>query len=133
MAQVGKLELDPKTRNEVAEQMNSALFAIDRSHSRALFDELLTDVERLMLSKRLATILMLVDDQSYYRIQQSLGVSVSTSKRLHGLLVRGAFPSVEKLLRDRRKHVELVQSIEKVVRGGLPPRAYVIKKRRNRN
>ncbi len=113
--------------------MNGALFAIDRRYSRALFDEMLTDVERLMLAKRLATLLMLADEQSYYRIQQSLGVSVSTSKRLHGLLVRGAFPSVEKLLRDKRRRTELIQSIEKVVRGGLPPRAYIIKKRRNRN
>jgi uncharacterized protein YerC len=129
MAQVGKQELRSQTRKAIAKQMNQALFATDRSLSRDLFDELITDIEQLMLAKRLATILMLADEHSYYRIQQSLGVSASTSKRLHGLLIRGAFPSIEKLLENRRKRAELIQSVEQILQAGLPPRAYVVKKR----
>ncbi len=132
MAQVGKQELRSLTRKAIAQQMNQALFAADRSLSRELFDELITDVEQLMFAKRLATILMLADEQSYYRVQQSLGVSPSTSKRLHGLLIRGAFPSIERLLEDKRKRAELIQSVEQILQAGLPPRAYVIKRRKKR-
>lgn len=133
MAQISKHALNPQIRRRIEKQASQILFAFDRSLSRAVFEELLTDIERVMLAKRLATILMLADEQSYYRIHQSLGVSVSTSKRLHGLLVRGAFPAIEKLLRSKRERAEFVQSVEEILQCGLPPRAYVIKKRNKSN
>ena len=131
MAQVSKHALNARIRRGIETQTATLLFASDRKISRTLFNELLTDVERLMLEKRLATLLMLEDEQSYYRIQRTLGVSVSTSKRLHKLLINGAFPALEKISAKKRAHHKTMNEVENILRAGLPPRSYVIKKRKN--
>ncbi len=131
MAHVSKHALSARIQRDIEAQTATLLFASERKISRALFSELLTDVERLMLAKRLATLLMLEDEQSYYRIQQTLGVSVSTCKRLHQLLTNGAFPALEKITAKKRATHKTMSEVENILLAGLPPRSYVIKKRKN--
>lgn len=130
MAQISKQPL-PK---ETEQRINAQLFSLLRSGNRAssLFEEILTDTERLMLAKRIATILMLIDEHSYHRIRQTLGVSSSTSKRLHRLLDSGVFLSLERVAAQKREREQIIENIGVMLRAGLPPRAYVIKKRRRR-
>ncbi len=130
MAQVSSRVLEKETQRRIDRQLLT--FLKSGSQSADIFGELLTDTERLMLAKRLATILLLIDEQSYYRIEQSLGISTSTSKRLHSLLISGAFSSLERLMKRKRDRKELIEDIARIISLGLPPYAYVIKKRRAR-
>ena len=91
MAHVGKETLKPSIRSEIEDQFVLLISQHENGTGSKLLCELLTETEHLMLAKRLATILMLAEDFSYYRIYVTLGVSVSTSKRLHQQLIGGAF------------------------------------------
>ena len=130
MPHLSKHDIPKQTRKKIEGELLSLLFSTDSHTAKSLFIEVITETEQLMLAKRVATILMLIDEQSYYRIQQLLGVSVSTSKRIHKLLVSGAFPAIEKKVTKNMEREELSRKIGLFLRGGLPPRAYVIKKRR---
>jgi len=122
--------LPKQTRVEIEKELIALLFQSNTKGAKTLFTELLTETEVLMLAKRLATLLMLIDEQSYYRIEQLLGVSSSTSKRLHRMLVGGAFESLERKIERAKEKEELSRKIGLILRGGLPPRAYTIKKRK---
>ncbi len=127
MTHVSKNDLPRAVRQEIDRQF---LHLSSGNEAKAnFFEELLTDTERLMLAKRLATIFMLIEEQSYYRIEQVLGVSVSTSKRLHQLLIGGAFTSIERLAARKKEREKILANIDLIMRAGLPPRAYVIKRK----
>lgn len=131
MAQISKHTMNARVQKDIQAQTLHLFFASNRKTSSSLFGELLTDTEQLMLAKRLVTLLMLEDEQSYYRIKQVLGVSVSTSKRLHTLLINGAFPTLENITANKRARDKTMTEVGKLLRAGLPPRSYVIKKRRD--
>jgi uncharacterized protein YerC len=129
MAHVSKQDLPKEVRKQIEEQLVQVFFG--RKHTTTgVFEELVTEVETIMLAKRLAAILMLINEQSYYRIQQALGMSTSTSKRLHKMLMGGSFSALERRASDKKGREELFAKIEMLLRAGLPPRAYIIKKRR---
>ena len=130
MAYLSKNPIPKLTRERIENELVSLLFSVNSKSGRTLFSEVLTKTELLMLAKRVTTILMLIDEQSYYRIQQVLGVSSSTSKRLHRLLMEGVFESLEKYVAQRKNREDLSRKISLIIRGGLPPKTYVIKKRR---
>ena len=125
MVQIGKHPLSKEILSEIKEQ----LIYIQKSVGPFFTTELLTNTEIIMLAKRLATILMLIDEQSYYRIKQVLGVSVSTSKRLHRLLVSSEYERIEKYVAKAKEREALEKRVAKVLRLGLPPNVYIIKKR----
>ena len=129
MAYLSKQPIPKQVREEIEKDLLGLFFSSNSAVAKALFSEVLTETEQLMLAKRVATILMLIDEQSYYRIEQLLGVSSSTSKRLHKLLIGGAFSSLEKKVERKKDRDELSRKVGILLRGGLPPRAYVIKKR----
>ena len=59
-----------------------------------------------------------------------LGVSVSTSKRLHSLLIGGAFERIERMVKHAVEREEIDRTIARMVRVGLPANRYVLKKRK---
>jgi uncharacterized protein YerC len=130
MPHISKKELEPYVREEIEAQLLRAFSNVQKKESQEVLEELLTETERLMIAKRLATIRMLQKDYSYYRIEQSLGISVSTSKRLHEQLLAGTFPTIEKQASRSREQAALLKTIETILRAGLPPRAYVYRKKK---
>lgn len=130
MAHISKDEMPSWVRNQIEKELTTLFFATNTSTAKSLFLEVLTETELLMLAKRVVTILMLIDEQSYYRIEQVLGVSVSTSKRLHRLLIGGEYSELEKMATNNKARQELARKVGTLLRGGLPARAYIIKKRK---
>jgi len=70
-----------------------------------------------MLAKRLAIITMLDRDHSYYRIAQTLNVSVSTIRRLHRRLLAGHF---DPLCRVFNRNLSFVDYVEMFLSAGMP-------------
>ena len=110
-------QLDPT----VQKQIDAQLVRILLKSGPKLARELLTETEQLMLGKRLAALLMLADDFSYYRIGCTLGLSASTVKRRHGKLLNGDFPSIEKTAHSKRERMEFFKTLEIILRAGMPP------------
>jgi uncharacterized protein YerC len=103
--QLVELLLQQKTRKEVAQ----------------LVDELLTDTERLLLAKRVVLIIMLHNKCSYYEIHETLGVSTDTAARWHQALRAGELASIEKTLKRKGARDQLCDTIEVILRSGMPP------------
>jgi uncharacterized protein YerC len=129
MTHIGKDTLSGKTQREIEHQLLEVFTSSKKEVSRAIIIELLTDTERTMLAKRLAVLIMLADDTSYYAIKTTLGVSTSTSRRLHAQLLLDSFPNLESHLHTKSIKSQNIRKIARILRGGLPPRAYVIKKK----
>ena len=129
MANVGARKLDRDVVEVISRQLLESFAGSNRNFAKTVVLELLGEEERRMLAKRLAAVCMLIDEQSYYRIHQVLGMSTSTIKTLHKHLLAGNYAQLEKQLLHKKERANLRAQVGLLLRGGLPPRAYVIKKR----
>ena len=101
MPHLSKQRLQKETYVKINRELGKALEKLVRVNKKEAFMyELLTFTERVMLAKRLAIILMLDRDNSYYEIQHTLKVSPSTVARFDEAIGRG-------------KHARLIPSIKK--------------------
>ena len=83
--------------------------------SKIIFDELLTKTEKLMLSKRLAIIIMLDQKESIYAIENILKVSPSTVARMLLLYENGKYVALLKEIKIQNSFWTQIQKI-------IPPR-----------
>ncbi len=121
MAHVATTPLSKKVRGEIDSQL-VRLLVRNGSRSASLLNELLTPTEQLMLAKRLAAVVMLAEELSYFRISKTLNMSTSTLKRLHQQLIAEEFTTLERMVHDRKNRKELFQMIVTIIRLGMPPR-----------
>lgn len=87
---------------------------------QAILGELLTQTEKIMLAKRLAMIVMLENDFSYYRISKTLKVSTSTLKRLHRHILAGSYRQILTSLTGNRADA-IIRFLEKILEFRMPP------------
>ena len=121
MSHVASKPLPKEVQKEIADQL-VRLLVKNGSRSATVLTELLTETEQLMLSKRLAAIMLLAQGFSYFRISQTLFMSTSTLKRLHQQLIGGDFENLEALVRARKNREALYEMIGNIIRAGMPPR-----------
>ncbi|OGG53546.1 hypothetical protein A3H16_02140 [Candidatus Kaiserbacteria bacterium RIFCSPLOWO2_12_FULL_53_8] len=117
MTHVSKRRMEPGTERKIVDTFMHALFAASIPRGKARVHALLTPTERIMLAKRLAIITMLDRDHSYYRIAQTLNVSVSTIRRLHRRLLAGHF---DPLCRVFNRNLSFVDYVEMFLSAGMP-------------
>ncbi len=100
MVRVSKKELT-RCQHDTLDKLMAAVFTSqcnDNDTSAILF-ELLIDIERSAISRRLAAIAMLDAGESYYSIRKSLGMGVDTLKKLESKLNNGSINHLKKTLR----------------------------------
>ncbi len=83
--------------------------------TKTLFDDLLTKTEKIMLSKRLAVIVMLDNKESIYAIENILKVSSSTVGRMSYAYERGMY-------RDLLKEIRTQNSFWNQLKKIIPPK-----------
>ncbi len=86
-----------------------------------VLNDLLTDTEKIMFAKRLAVIFMILEGASFYHIQESLNVSTSTTGRFSRNLNKGTYSHIKKLFYTKQKKKDFWDTLEVVVRAGMPP------------
>lgn len=115
---------------ELAYQEMASLIAKLRSHNaHYLIDELLTESERIMLTKRFAAIFMFQQNYLPYRVSETVSISVSTAQRLYEQYENGAF---DKLLdcmkpKDTNRFLALLGDLI-LAKTNMKARARVIKR-----
>lgn len=132
MVHVGKKHIEEDVRHRIERELIDFVLHPKKKISKSLVLELLTETERLMLAKRFAGLVLLTDDTSYYTIARMLGMSTSTCKLLHSKLLNNEFPEIEKYVSTKKENESKSRQLGKLLRGGLPPRTYIIKKRLKR-
>jgi uncharacterized protein YerC len=107
MSHVSKVKLRPQISLKIKANLVKALKTADGR----IIESLLTPVESVMLSKRLAMIIMLDKGCTSYEIQKVLGVSTSTIQRFQRMLATGVFAEVRRILKGKSRvtTLELMQ------------------------
>ena len=117
MTHVSKRKIESHIEKRIVDAFMGALFSTSVARGKARVHSILTPTERIMLAKRLAIITMLERDQSYYRIEQTLNVSISTIKRLHKRLLAGDF---DPLCRVFGRNLSFLDYLEVFLSAGMP-------------
>lgn len=117
MTHVSKRKLHPNHERDIVGAFMHALFSTDVTRGKARVHAILTQTERVMLAKRLAIITMLNKKHSYYRICETLNVSVSTVRRLDTQLRAGDF---DPLCRIFNRRLSFLDYLELFLAAGSP-------------
>jgi len=106
MAQVSRFPLDKDVEEEITKEFWWIIANLqDEKEVKTFLGDLLTKTERVMISKRLAIALLLVQGYTYAQIREVLKVSPATVNQIHRWLERGGEGykiAVERLLKKEK-------------------------------
>lgn len=123
MTNVSKQKLPRKEFSRLYAQLNAVIARLDKSSSAKFFNELLGEEEKIMLTKRLAAVVMYIEDNSPYRVAQLLKLSPSTAESIHHDFENGRYQAIADFITKRREEYEKFwRMLEIVLRAGMPPR-----------
>jgi uncharacterized protein YerC len=117
MTHVSKRKIGIDTERRIVDAFMRAILSTNLARGKARVRSILTPTERIMLAKRLAIITMLEHGHSYYRIMQTLNVSVSTIRRLDQRRTRGDF---DPLCRVFNRNLSFLDYLELFLAAGMP-------------
>jgi Trp operon repressor len=114
-----------KLKNKVFVRMSAEMIEIISAHSqksktKALFRELLSQTERVMLAKRLAIVLMLKKKYSFEVIEKTLKVSPVTITKYWKKLQQGELETISRHVESAKAKKAFWDSVDKAIRLGMP-------------
>jgi len=123
MVRVSKYKLEPSHLEKLYLQLSKTIGKLDKKGAYTFLDELLGEEEKIVLAKRFAAIVMLIEKNSTYRISQLLFISDSTARTLKTKFNNGEFQYIEKMFTTNKKeYKEFWETLEVILCAGLPPR-----------
>jgi len=123
MTHVSKQLLPNEKQNELFMQMNRIIARLDKSHTPEFLDELLGAEEKLMLSKRLAAIILFIEGNSSYRVWTLLKISPSTADRIRLNYQIGKYRAIQKFVTENKtEYARILKTLETILQAGLSPR-----------
>lgn len=112
---------------ELADQFLTFLsLARSKGEARILANELLSQTERVMLAKRLATVVLLVRGYSFTQIEEALGITRQTVSRIWKETKEGKYDKIMRYARDHTRHFRqeaFMDNLIRIIHFGMPPRA----------
>lgn len=121
MPHISKQKIEAKEFDRLYKQLVSIISPKKATEADRVLGDLLTETEQVMLTKRLAAILMLAEGLSLYKVSETLGLSTSTVDRMYRSYNDGAYSDLLSVLwkrkRDKEEFWELISLLS---RGGLP-------------
>lgn len=123
MVHLNKTKLKEAELEKLYSQLDRSLSGLSANKVDVFLRELLGPEERVMLAKRIATIVMLTRGYSYYRISETLKVGLATPSRINEKLEQGQYDQLLKLLRkNKADYTALLKIIENILSvGGIMP------------
>ncbi len=127
MSHISKKQLDTKTKNSI---QNDFKYLLTNEKNRfEIFNDLLTETERIMLAKRFAVVLLLNKKIPQHIIAEKLKVSKSTVLRLNHDYSNGRFSSfINNIKKSKEKERDILKKLERILTLGMPQ--YASKKER---
>ena len=123
MVNVSKSSLSQKKLDDLFDQLNSTIGRLDDKQSDAFLSSLLGHEEKIMLAKRLAAIIMLINGQSLYRVSDVLKISPTTAKAYRDALAKGSYsPLIKAIKKKKANYVQLIETVDSILHlGGVLP------------
>ena len=124
MPHISNKKLDDKYFNKIYDQLISVFnTAGDSRKSDTFLKEFFTETEKIMLTKRLAIVLLLLEGYSTYKIAKILIVSDSTVRLVRSAYRNGHYDSVIVIMKKKAFNKDAFwDTLEKILQCGLPPR-----------
>lgn len=114
MPHVSKQKVDAKTKQELDTQLVSLLADTSAATRKRVFQELLTETEKIMLAKRLAAIYLIGNNVSTHKIADTLRMSPSTVARFEHAVSASVYSRTTRWLRTVRIGKPIMQLLEKI-------------------
>ena len=116
MPHISKRLLEKENFKDIYNQLYKIINHVVRSgKTKIIINEILTKTERIMISKRLAIIVMIERGESAYAIEKMLKISPSTVTRMSYYYENGKY---DKLIAEIKKEKSFWNQITKII----PPR-----------
>jgi len=128
MTRTSKQKIEKTTWRSIHNQFNKTLLNLKSNNAGQKFlNDLLTESETVMLSKRLSIIFLILEKVPQRKIAEALKVSTSTIRRISYALDHGGFATIQTFFREKKQCQEFWKEISVAIRFGMP--AYTGKER----
>lgn len=133
MVRINQNELPKENLNALLQQFDALLAKLDKTATEIFLDEILGREERIMLAKRLATIILLSEGYSEYRVSRILRLSPTTTGKVASAMARGSYTGTLTILKKNKKnYLSLLKSIDAILHlGGILPHRIGLDRYRN--
>jgi uncharacterized protein YerC len=123
MVHLNRHELEQTQLKRLLEELGKTVTSLRSGHSNMFLSELLGAEERIMIAKRLAIIVLLLEEYSLYEIGNLLKVSPATASALKKRLDQGELDHVVKeISKNKRTYLDLLTALDSILHlGGLLP------------
>lgn len=123
MTRISKNALPNDELNALFRQLSSGLSKLPSKQIDCFLSELLGPEERIMIAKRLAATIMLINGHTLYGTAQTLHLSTSTVSRIDKNLSEGEYEFITKVLKkDKKTFTEFLEILDTILHvGGIMP------------
>jgi uncharacterized protein YerC len=120
---ISKIPLDNTQLNQLFAQLSTCIGNMHVGAVDGFLTDLLGAEERIMIAKRLAAIILLLEGHSIYRTAQILHLSTSTVTHLSRQLLTGDFSNIVSLFKKEKKdYLGFLDVIDSILHaGGIMP------------
>ncbi len=123
MVRLNKNQLTPKQIENLLFQLAKTVAPKDCPRTASVLHELLGNEEQIMVAKRVATIVLLAEGYSAYKISHLLKLSKSTVATISQKMERGEYQTVlESLGKTKKNYFAILEAIDSILHlGGILP------------
>ncbi len=123
MVRLNKNKLSPQQLEGLFQQFNKTLGRLSDQKTGDFISELLGKEERIMLAKRLAIIILLLENKSLYQIGNILKISPTTAEKIKYKLDAGEFQHIVTFLgKDKKEYFSILETLDSILHlGGILP------------
>ncbi len=123
MVRLNSTQLSEAQLVQLFSQFSRAVASLSGSEAGSFLCELLGHEEHVMLAKRFATIVLLVEGVSKYRASRILKISPSTAEKVHAKLEKGEYKQLLKTLgKDKKEYWDILNTLDSILHlGGILP------------
>jgi uncharacterized protein YerC len=123
MVRINKNYIEPKELEKLFQQCAYVLSPSDTKHTQRVLQELLGFEERITIAKRIATIMLLLENVSNYKISLHLKLSQSTVAATQTKLDAGHYSAILTTLgKDKIDYFKMLSALDSILHlGGILP------------
>ncbi len=123
MVRINKNVLPEKDLDKLFNQLNNTLGKFDKNASGVFLTEMLGFEERMTIAKRLAAVILLVENYSEYKTAKLLKLSPSTTQSIATKIKLGRYEGTLQLLgKSKKDYFAFLNTLDKILHlGGILP------------
>ena len=123
MVRLNKSKLSNTQLNKLSKQFTQLITSSKEDQTITVFDSLLGKEEKIMIIKRLAVIILLVEGKTLYSISRAVKVSPATAKKLKLDIERGKYDELLRVIgKNKKEYFSILETIDNILHlGGILP------------